>query len=122
MDTAKLIEWVIKSAILLLFGTGGFAYLTYMERRVLARIQTRIGPNRAGPFGLLQPVADGIKLIFNEELIPDKADKLMFVLAPIITVFPALTIWAVIPWGTSITLFGREIPLYLADVPIGVLY
>jgi NADH-quinone oxidoreductase subunit H len=122
MDTAKLIEWVIKSAILLLFGTGGFAYLTYMERRVLARIQTRIGPNRAGPLGLLQPVADGIKLIFNEELIPDKADKLMFVLAPVITVFPALVIWAVIPWGTSVNLFGRSIDLYLADVPIGVLY
>jgi NADH-quinone oxidoreductase subunit H len=113
---------VIKSVILLLFGTGGFAYLTLYERRALARIQTRIGPNRAGPFGLLQPVADGIKLIFNEELIPDRADKLMFVLAPIITVFPALVIWAVIPWGTSITLFGRVIPLYLADVNIGVLY
>jgi NADH-quinone oxidoreductase subunit H len=122
MEPALIVEWVIKSVILLLFGTGGFAYLTLYERRALARIQTRIGPNRAGPFGLLQPVADGIKLIFNEELIPDRADKLMFVLAPIITVFPALVIWAVIPWGTSITLFGRVIPLYLADVNIGVLY
>ena len=122
MEPALIVDWVIKSVILLLFGTGGFAYLTLYERRALARIQTRIGPNRAGPFGLLQPVADGIKLIFHEELIPDRADKLMFVLAPIITVFPALVIWAVIPWGTSITLFGRVIPLYLADVNIGVLY
>jgi len=122
MEPALIVEWVIKSVILLLFGTGGFAYLTLYERRALARIQTRIGPNRAGPFGLLQPVADGIKLIFNEELIPDRADKVMFVLAPVITVFPALVIWAVIPWGTSITMFGRQIPLYLADVNIGVLY
>jgi len=122
MDAALILEWVIKAAFLLLFGTGGFAYLTLYERRALARIQTRIGPNRAGPFGVLQPVADGIKLIFNEELIPAKADKVLFVLAPIVTVFPALVIWAVIPWGTSINLFGRVIPLYLADVNVGVLY
>ncbi len=122
MEPALIIEWVIKAVSGLIGGATGFAYLTYMERRVLARIQTRIGPNRAGPFGLLQPVADGIKLIFNEELIPDKADKLLFVLAPIITVFPAFVIWAVIPWGTSITMFGREIPLYLADIDVGVLY
>ena len=122
METALILEWIIKAAFLLAFGTGGFAYLTLYERRALARIQTRIGPNRAGPFGILQPVADGIKLIFNEELIPAQADKVLFVLAPIVTVFPALVIWAVIPWGTSINLFGREIPLYLADVNIGVLY
>jgi NADH-quinone oxidoreductase subunit H len=122
MDAALIIEWIVKSVILLLFGTAGFAYLTLYERRALARIQTRIGPNRAGPFGILQPVADGIKLIFKEELIPARADKLIFVLAPIVTVFPALVIWAVIPWGTSITLFGREIPLYLADVNVGALY
>ena len=122
MDAALIWEWILKSAFLLAFGTGGFAYLTLYERRALARIQMRIGPNRAGPFGLLQPIADGIKLIFKEELIPAKADKIMFLLAPVVTVFPALVIWAVIPWGTSITLFGRVIPLYLADVNIGVLY
>ncbi len=122
MEAALIWEWIIKSVFLLLFGAGGFAYLTLFERRALARIQVRIGPNKAGPFGLLQPVADGIKLIFNEELIPAKADKVMFVLAPIITVFPALVIWAVIPWGESVTLFGRTIPLYLADVNVGVLY
>jgi len=122
MEPAKIIEWAIKSIIIFLGGAGGFAYLTLYERRALARIQTRIGPNRAGPFGLLQPVADGIKLIFNEELIPDKADKLMFVAAPIITVFPAIVIWGVIPWGTSITVFGYEIKLYLANIDAGVLY
>jgi NADH-quinone oxidoreductase subunit H len=122
MDTATLIEWLIKSVILLLFGTAGFAYLTWYERRALARIQVRIGPNRAGPFGLLQPVADGIKLIFNQELIPAQADKLMFILAPVITVLPALIIWAVIPWGRQVVIAGREINLYLADVNVGVLY
>jgi NADH-quinone oxidoreductase subunit H len=122
MEAALIWEWILKSVFLLLFGAGGFAYLTWYERRALARIQVRIGPNKAGPFGLLQPVADGIKLIFNEELIPARADKVMFVLAPIITVFPALVIWAVIPWGSSVNLFGREIPLYLADINVGVLY
>lgn len=122
MDMILVLEWVIKSIFLILFGVIGFAYTTYFERRALARIQTRIGPNRAGPAGLLQPVADGIKLIFNEELIPAKADKLLFVLAPIITVLPALIIWAVVPWGTSITISGREIPLYLADINVGALY
>ena len=122
MDWILVLEWVIKSIVLILFGLVGFAYTTYFERRALARIQTRIGPNRAGPAGLLQPVADGIKLIFNEELIPAKADRFLFLLAPILTVLPSLIIWAVVPWGTSITLFGREIPLYLADINVGALY
>jgi NADH-quinone oxidoreductase subunit H len=122
MDYVLILEWVVKSGILLLFGVTGFAYTTYYERRVLARIQTRIGPNRAGPLGLLQPVADGVKLIFKEELIPARADKIIFILAPIVTVLPALIIWAVIPWGTSIVLFGREITLYLTDINVAVLY
>jgi NADH-quinone oxidoreductase subunit H len=100
----------------------GFAYLTFYERRALARIQVRIGPNRAGPKGWFQPVADGIKLIFKEEVIPGQAYKIVFLLAPIITVFPALVILAVIPWGTEITVFGREISLYLTDINVGVLY
>ncbi len=122
MEPALIIEWVIKSAILLLFGVTGFAYLTLYERRALARIQVRIGPNRAGPFGILQPVADGIKLIFNQELIPATADKVMFVLAPIITVLPALIIWAVIPWGRQVVIAGREINLYLSNANVGMLY
>ncbi len=122
MNSASLIEWIIKSLIIILGMTVGFAYLTYFERRVLARIQVRIGPNRAGPFGLLQPIADAVKLIFKEELVPAKADKLIFNLAPIITVFPALVITAVIPWGTSIHLFGRSIALSLLDINVGILY
>jgi len=122
MDLFLILEWTVKAVILLLFCVAGFAYLTFYERRALARIQIRIGPNRAGPSGWLQPAADGIKLIFKEELIPAQAYRIVFLLAPIITVFPALVIMAVIPWGTSITLFGREIPLYVADINVGVLY
>lgn len=122
MDAGLIWEWVIKSIIIILVMTGGFAYTTLYERKVLARIQVRIGPNRAGPFGVLQPVADGIKLIFKEELVPAGADKIIFVIAPVITVVPALVITAVIPWGTEITLFGRQIPLYLADVNVAVMY
>jgi len=122
MDAALIWEWVIKSIIILIGGTAGFAYMTLYERRALARIQVRIGPNRVGPFGLLQPVADGIKLIFKEELVPASADKLMFILAPIITVIPALIITAVVPIGGTVNLFGRQVSLQLADLNVGVLY
>jgi NADH-quinone oxidoreductase subunit H len=122
MDASLVIEWVIKSLILIFALLTGFAYLTFYERKALARIQVRIGPNRAGRWGALQPVADGIKLIFKEELIPDRAHKLIFVLAPIITVVPALVILAVVPWGGTMTVFGREISLSLADLNVGILY
>ena len=123
MDIALLLEWVIKSLVILVGLLAGFAYLTLFERRVLARIQVRIGPNRAGPWGIFQPVADGIKLIFKEEFIPDQADKLVYILAPVITVIPALILLAVIPFGPDITLFGRTIELGLAsNVNVGVLY
>ena len=121
-DWTLWLEWLIKSVILIFALLGGFAYLTWYERRALARIQTRIGPNRAGPFGLLQPIADAVKLIFKEELTPAKAFKFVFFLAPILTVVPSIIIAAVIPWGRSINLFGREITLYLADINVGILY
>jgi NADH-quinone oxidoreductase subunit H len=119
---AMVLEWVVKSLIIILFMTAGFAYTTLYERKVLARMQTRIGPNRAGPFGFLQPVADGIKLIFKEELIPNYADKIIFIAAPVITVVPALIITAVIPWGQAVTIGGHTFNLYLADVNVAVLY
>ena len=122
MDTAQLLEWIIKAAISLLVFTVGFSYTTLYERKVLARMQVRVGPNRAGPLGLLQPVADGLKLIFKEELIPDKAEKLIFIVAPVITLVPALIISAVVPWGGIAVIAGRQIPLYLTDINIGVLY
>jgi NADH-quinone oxidoreductase subunit H len=122
MEPGMIWEYIFKSVLILLGMTGGFAYVTYYERKTLARIQVRIGPNRAGPWGLLQPVADGIKLIFKEELVPGKSDKLLFVLAPVITVVPALIITAVIPWGRQVILFGRTVNLYLADINVGTLY
>jgi len=122
MNAALIWEWIIKSVIVLLVMTGGFAYVTLYERKVLARMQDRIGPNRAGKFGLLQPIADGIKLIFKEELVPEKADKILFIAAPIITVIPALIITAVVPWGPTVHLFGRDIPLSVANINLGALY
>jgi NADH-quinone oxidoreductase subunit H len=122
MDIALIIEWTIKSVIIVFGLLAGFAYLTFYERKALARMQVRIGPNRAGPGGWLQPIADALKLVFKEELIPARAYKLIFLLAPIITVVPALVILAVVPWGTSFSLFGREIPLGLTDINVGVLY
>ena len=123
MDSATVVEVILKSVFVLLFMTGGFAYTTLYERKVLARMQVRVGPNRAGPFGFLQPIADGVKLIFKEELIPENADKFLFILAPILTVLPALIITAVVPWGTKANFFGRMIDLGIAgNVNVGVLY
>ena len=123
MNFSSILEWIIKGFVLTLILLGGFAYLTLYERRALARIQSRIGPNRAGPFGILQPIADAIKLIFKEELTPALADKLIFLLAPVLTVVPAIVITAVVPWGKqSFNLFGRPITPYIADINVGVLY
>jgi NADH-quinone oxidoreductase subunit H len=122
MTVALFIEYIIKSVLILAAMTVGFAYVTYYERRALARMQTRIGPNRAGPFGLLQPVADGLKLIFKEEFSPIKADRLLFMLAPVITVIPAMIITAVVPWGGVVNIFGYQVPLYLANVNVAILY
>jgi NADH-quinone oxidoreductase subunit H len=118
------IEWIIKGFVLAFAILTGFAYLTLYERRALARIQVRIGPNRAGPQGLLQPLADAVKLIFKEEFTPARADKVLFVLAPIMTVVPALIIAAVIPFGTQFTVpfIDHPITLYVADINVGVLY
>lgn len=116
------VEWIVKGFVLCLILLTGFAYLTLYERRALARIQVRVGPNRAGPQGLLQPIADAVKLIFKEELTPGKVYKTIFILAPVLTVVPSLIIAAVVPLGTSFNFFGREITLYVADLNVGVLY
>jgi NADH-quinone oxidoreductase subunit H len=122
MDWTFWLEWVIKGLVLCLILLAGFAYLTLYERRALARIQVRVGPNRAGYQGLLQPIADAVKLIFKEELTPSRVYKVAFVLAPILTVVPSLVLAAVIPLGTSFNLFGRTITLYVANLNVGVLY
>jgi len=124
MDPVLWLEWILKAMIMVLILLTGFAYLTWYERRALARIQTRVGPNRAGPQGLLQPIADAVKLIFKEELTPSAADKILFVAAPIMTVVPAMILAAVIPLGTQFTLpfTDRVITLHIANINVGVLY
>ncbi len=122
MDSALFWEIFIKALILIVVLLTGFAYLTYYERRVLARFQSRVGPNRAGPQGLLQPVADAVKLIFKEELIPAKAYRLIFILAPILTVVPAIMITATVPWGGEVTVGERVVQLSIADLNVGILY
>jgi len=122
MDWTFWLEWVIKGLALCLILLVGFAYLTWYERRALARIQVRVGPNRAGYQGLLQPIADAVKLIFKEELTPSRVYKVAFLLAPVLTVVPSLVLAAVIPLGTSFDLFGRTITLYVANLNVGVLY
>jgi len=122
MDWTIWLEWVLKGFILCLILLTGFAYLTLYERRALARMQVRVGPNRAGPQGLLQPIADAVKLIFKEEFTPSRVYKVVFVIAPILTVVPSLILAAVIPLGSKFMLFGREITLYVADLNVGVLY
>src|SRR5512136_7359 len=118
-----ILEASIKSLLIFVLALGGFAYATWIERKFLARLQMRYGPNRAGKFGLLQPVADGLKLFFKEELIPAGADKVIFTLAPIVTLLPAVLVFAVIPIGGKVYLFGAERSLVLSpDLNVGVLY
>ncbi len=96
--------------------------MTWVERRASAMMQDRLGPNRAGPFGLLQPLADGIKLFTKEDIIPEKARKILFVLGPPLFALPAFSAYAVVPFGDKIVLGGKEIILQVSDVNIGFLY
>jgi len=122
-DWTLWLEWLIKSLFVIFALLGGFAYLTLYERRALARIQSRIGPNRAGWQGILQPIADAVKLIFKEELVPAKADRILFFWAPVITMVPSIILAATIPFGPkNVPLFGRQISLAVADINVGVLY
>ena len=100
----------------------GMAYMTWYERKVLAAMQDRIGPNRTGPKGLLQPLADGIKLLGKEDLIPAHADKVVFYFAPLIVFVAAITRVAVIPFGDTITVFGHPVNLWVTDLNVGALF
>ena len=122
MDTALLIEKSILVVLLFLVSLGAAAYMTYFERKLAAWIQDRVGPDRAGPFGILQPIADGVKMFLKEDFIPSKADKWLFIIGPGLAMFTALNTSAVIPWGPKLHLFGRDISLQVADINIGILY
>ncbi len=97
-------------------------YSTLIERKVAGWFQDRHGPNRAGPWGLLQPLADGVKLFFKEEFMPGSADKLLYILGPSLTMFVALLTSAVIPWGPDLVINGTAYPMQVADVNIGILF
>jgi NADH-quinone oxidoreductase subunit H len=98
------------------------AYLVLAERKILARMQLRHGPNRVGPFGLLQPLADVIKLLTKEDFLPERADKWLFLLAPGMAAVTAILTFAVVPFGPPLRIFGRELPLVVCDLNVGVLY
>lgn len=108
---------LVLSSLLLLV-----TYLVYVERKFLGRLQVRIGPNRAGPFGLLQPVADFVKMVTKEDIVPEGADRIIFLLAPSIVAATALLIFAVVPFGEALTIGGRQIHLVITDLNVGLLY
>jgi len=121
--------WIIGFGVLLL-KLGGVllflllmaAYLVLVERKLLGRIQVRYGPNRAGTYGLLQPFADTIKMMTKEDIVPDAADRVIFLLAPAVVAITALLMFAVIPFGPDITVYGHRVPLVVTDINVGLLY
>jgi NADH-quinone oxidoreductase subunit H len=117
-----LIVLLIKIAVML----GGLllvaSYLVWLERKLLARLQIRLGPNRAGIFGLLQPIADAIKLLTKEDIVPSAADGFIFRLAPAVVAVTAMMMFAVVPLGPDIRVFGRSVPMVITDLNVGLLF
>jgi NADH-quinone oxidoreductase subunit H len=113
---------LLKIVILLAALLAAVAYLVLLERKVVAWVQVRLGPMRVGPHGVLQPIADVLKLFLKEDLTPARADRWVFTLAPIIALVPALIVFAVIPFGPATRIFGYEVPVYIADINVGLLY
>lgn len=122
LDWAFVIEKMVLIAIVISVSLVIAMYATYAERKVAGFIQDRHGPNRAGPFGLLQPLADGLKLFFKEEVIPSNSNKWLFILGPCLAMLTAMMTSAIIPWGGTVEIGGRMIDLQIADINIGILY
>ncbi|MGA7875462.1 MAG: NADH-quinone oxidoreductase subunit NuoH [Desulfoferrobacter sp.] len=113
---------VVKIGIVLAVLLGFAAYLILIERKLLGRLQIRFGPNRAGPFGIWQPIADGIKMILKEDIIPAAADRLIFKYAPAVVATVAILIFAVVPFADSLSLWGRQFPMVISNLNVGLLY
>ena len=118
----ELLIAVVKIAVVIGALLGAFSLMTWIERRTLALMQYRLGPNRTGPFGIFQPIADGIKLFFKEEAMPAGADKWAFLAAPVVAVATALFATAVIPYGPPFELYGRTVQILIADLEVGLLF
>ena len=115
---AALAKILIFAHVALLLG----AYMSLVERKVSAWMQDRIGPNRVGPVGLLQPIADGLKFIFKEDVVPGHVNRVLYILAPAIVLVPAFLVLAVIPFGPPVEVMGRQVQLAIADLDIGILF
>lgn len=122
LDLFVVVEAVIYAAVLALMLVTGFAYTTLLERKLIGRMQVRYGPNRVGPFGLLQPAADGVKLFFKEDVVPANVDRPTYFLAPMIMVVTALLAFSVIPIGPTFEIAGHPVELALMDVNVGILF
>jgi NADH-quinone oxidoreductase subunit H len=122
-DFNQLIWWLVllKVAIVFVFLLLTTIFMIWFERRVIGRMQNRPGPNRAGPFGLLQPIADALKLPLKEDIVPTGVDKLVFFVAPIIAASTSFVAFAIIPWGPVVSIFHHQTPLQVADLPVAVL-
>ena len=121
-DLTQIVLIVIKVIVIFAAVMTGCAYATWLERKLLGRLQQRMGPTYVGPFGLLQPVADAIKLIFKEDVVPSQAEKIVLIVAPLVAFVPGFLAFAVVPVGPPIHLFGYQIPLTISDLNIGVLF
>src|SRR5256886_7244482 len=113
---------LLKIVIVLNATLVAVTYMVLLERKVIAWAQSRLGPMRVGPYGILQPIADGVKLMIKEDIPPVRADEWVFTAAPIISMVPALIVYAVIPFGSTVHLFGRTVTLYITDINVGLLY
>ena len=122
IDFAVILEKLVLIIVVVMSSLVIAMYATFAERKVAAVMQDRRGPNRAGPFGILQPLADGLKLFFKEEIIPNFSSKFLFILGPCLAMLTAMMTGAVIPWGDKVHFFGRDISLQIADINIGILY